>query len=175
MFSPLPRSMQKRSIFFSPSIATKVQDLDRLFPTPCDGLLFVLPACSVFPQWCIFQPVRSTWNYPNGLSLCFKLNRDSLMWRTRFYKVRPLLPSPLTLALCTPLGNPFLWPQCWLLDSQFSLLESFSVCVSLTRWTRHLSSLFSSFLLQYLHLTSLKQASHPILLYLNTLFLLYHF
>ena len=94
--------------FFCPSIATKFKDLDRLFPTPCDGLLFVLPASSVFPQWCLFQPVRSTWNYPNDFSLCLKVNRDSLMWHTKFYKVRTLLFSPLTLALFTPLGNPLL-------------------------------------------------------------------
>lgn len=52
------------------------------------------------------------------------------MWCTKFYKVRTLLFSPLTLALFTPLGNPLLQPQCWLLDCQFFLLESFSTCVT---------------------------------------------
>lgn len=52
------------------------------------------------------------------------------MWHTKFYKVRTLLFSLLILALFTPLGNPLLQPQCWLLDYQFFLLESFSLCAT---------------------------------------------
>ena len=92
------------------------------------------------------------------------------MWHTKFYKVRTLLFSLLILTLFTPLGNPLLQPQCWLLDYQFFLLESFSLCAT---YSVDLSpiQLFlflpSSVPLPYLFKTNLQPYSA---IYLNTLF-----